>query len=146
MRVTDCALYEPPFNVPQVVVYPLSDQVADKVCAMYELHGAFQNPSSRYRDLVDLALIISACEFDAVPVSRSLHSESRRRGLQLPVAMMSPGPQWPAGYSATARKTKIGMALHTMDATLEHVGFCLNPLLNGSRERGTWRPGLGWSA
>ena len=132
-------------ELPEVVVYPLTDQVADKVCAMYELHGDLQNPSSRYRDLVDLALIISTCEFDAVPVSRALHSESRRRRMQLPVEMVSPGPQWSAGYSATARKTKIAKALHTMDAALEHVGICLNPLLNGSRERGKWRPGPGWS-
>lgn len=132
-------------ELPEVVVYPLSDQVADKVCAMYELYGDQQNQSSRYRDLVDLALIVSACEFDAVPAAKALRSESTRRRMQLPVEMVSPGPQWSAGYSATARATKIDKTLHSIDAALAHVGICINPLLDGSRERGRWRPGQGWS-
>lgn len=49
-------------ELPELVVYPLTDQVADKVCAMYEFHGEMSSPSSRYRDLIDLALIVSTCE------------------------------------------------------------------------------------
>ncbi len=37
--------------------YPLVDHVADKVVAMFELHGARRLPSTRYRDLVDLVAI-----------------------------------------------------------------------------------------
>lgn len=70
-------------ELPEVVVYPLADQVADKVCAMYELYGDAQSPSTRYRDLVDLALIVSSCELEADAVLRSLRSESRRRQMHL---------------------------------------------------------------
>lgn len=73
-------------GLPDVVVYPLADQVADKVCAMYELYGDLQSPSSRYRDLIDLALIVSACELEAAPVYRALQSESKRRGHATPRA------------------------------------------------------------
>lgn len=132
-------------ELPEVVVYPLTDQVADKVCAMYELYGDLQSPSSRYRDLVDLALIVSTCELEAAPVFRALRSESKRREMQLPQEMVSPGPQWPSGYGAYARKTKIDKPVHSIEAALGHVGQCINPLLGGSRDQGRWRPGHGWS-
>jgi predicted nucleotidyltransferase component of viral defense system len=132
-------------GLPEVVVYPLTDQVADKVCAMYELHGDLRSASSRYRDLIDLVLIVSTCELEAEPLRRALRSESKRRGMQLPEQMVSPGPQWPTGYGAYARKAKIDTAFHTMEAALEHVGICINPLVSSSRDSGLWLPRHGWS-
>ncbi len=81
----------------------------------------------------------------AVPISRALQSESTRRQMQLPLAMVSPAPNWPEGYRAYARKTRIDGALHNMETALEYVGSCLNPLLSGSRDTGRWLPGSGWS-
>lgn len=132
-------------ELPDVVVYPLTDQVADKVCAMYELHGDRQSPSSRYRDLIDLALIVSTYKLQAAPIARALQSESNRRRMHLPTHMISPAPDWATGYQAYARKTRIDRSLHTMEAALEQVGSCLNPLLARSREHGRWLPGSGWS-
>jgi len=88
---------------------------------------------------------VSTCELEAGPIAQALQSESERRKMQLPGEMVSPAPNWPEGYRAYARKTKIDEALHTMDAALERVGRCLNPLLAGSREGGRWLPGSGWS-
>ena len=48
--------------LPEFTLYPLPDQVADKICAMYERHGPTATPSSRFRDLVDLVLIVSNFE------------------------------------------------------------------------------------
>lgn len=132
-------------ELPEIVVYSLTDQVADKVCAMYELYGELKSPSSRYRDLIDLALIISTCELEADPVSRALQSESKRRGMQLPERMVPPGPQWASGYAAYARKIKFDVSLHTIEASLEHVGRCIDPLLSGARDTGRWHPETGWS-
>ena len=89
--------------LPELVVYPLTDQVADKVCAMFELYGESQSPSSRYRDLLDLALVVSMCELDGRQLSLAVASETRRRKVTMPTAMQSPGPNWPAGYAAIAR-------------------------------------------
>jgi hypothetical protein len=33
-------------ELPEIVVYPLTDQVADKVCAMYQPYGDTQSPST----------------------------------------------------------------------------------------------------
>ena len=132
-------------ELPQVVVYSLADQVADKVCAMYERYGEVQAPSSRYRDLIDLALIVSTCPLDAEPLSRALHLESLRREMQLPERMIQPGEQWNTGYAAYARRTRINKQFHTVDAALEIVGRCLNDLLDGSRYTGRWIPSRGWT-
>lgn len=131
-------------ELPEVVVYPLPDQVADKVCAMYELYGDLHSPSSRYRDLIDLALITSTCELDAAPTLLALRSESARRGMQLPTQMVTPGPAWTTGYPANARKTQLDQSLHKLEASLTAVGRCINPLLDGSRTTGKWHPPTGW--
>jgi hypothetical protein len=47
--------------------YPLVDHVADKVAAMFELHGEKCAPSTRYRDLVDLVAIVISASVDAAP-------------------------------------------------------------------------------
>jgi predicted nucleotidyltransferase component of viral defense system len=52
-------------DLPAVALYPLPDQVADKTCAMYQRYEPGQQPSTRFRDLVDLVLIVSAFDIDA---------------------------------------------------------------------------------
>ena len=51
--------------MPKFALYPLPQQVSDKVCAMYERYRDLQQPSTRYHDLVDLALIVTAWTLDA---------------------------------------------------------------------------------
>lgn len=131
--------------LPELVVYPLTDQVADKVCAMFEVHGQSQSPSSRYRDLLDLALIVTTSELDGQHLALSVASETTRRKVNMPSAMRSPGPNWPAGYAAIARRSRIAKHLYDMSAALQVVGACLNPILSGARSAGVWNPASGWS-
>ena len=72
--------------------YPLVDHVADKACAIFELHGTAGTPSTRYRDLVDLVAIVLAVPVEAEPQVTALRSEAQRRGLQLPRRFAVPGP------------------------------------------------------
>ena len=114
---------------------------------MYEVHGEERWASSRFRDLVDLALIISAVELDAAPLSAALAAQTSHRAAleRLPVEMVAPGPDWAGGYHSAARNSPLSAELRSLDPALTYVGQCLNPLLNGSRSAGLWRPGLGWS-
>jgi len=64
--------------LPEFTMYPLPDQVADKVCAMYERHGPTATHSSRFRDLVDLVLIVSNFELDAAQTVTALATQSCR--------------------------------------------------------------------
>lgn len=63
--------------------YPLVDHVADKIAAIFQPYGNGQ-PSTRYRDLVDLVAIIAAADVDAVAQMTALRSEEVRRALTLP--------------------------------------------------------------
>lgn len=129
---------------PEMLVYPITDQIADKVCAMYETHGEGY-ASNRYRDLVDLVLIVSTLEFEAASAADALAAEAVRRKMELPTEMTSPAAAWVDGYRAYASKTRVEAGLHGLDEALGHVGACLNPLLDGSRTSGRWQPSAGWA-
>lgn len=77
-----------------IQIYPLPDQIAGKVCAMYTRYGTLAAPPSRYHDLVDLVLITLNCQIDAGELSRSVTRQSAIRGLQLPTELETPAPSW----------------------------------------------------
>lgn len=130
-------------ELPEFTLYPLPDQVSDKVCAMYERHGEQQIPSTRYRDLVDLLLITKSFPLDAALTRRAMDAETWRRGIVLPLTMGAPGPDWTRSYPQVARKTNLGSDLCDLQAALAQTGVCLNPLLSREVTTGTWNPELG---
>ncbi|TQF65313.1 nucleotidyl transferase AbiEii/AbiGii toxin family protein [Rhodococcus spelaei] len=127
--------------LPKFALYPLPQQVSDKVCAMYERYGDLRQPSTRYHDLVDLTLIVTAWPLDAAVTRTALQRESARRALTLPTEMTRPAASWTAGYAKIAR-TVPGLPEHTrrIDGALRIVGDCLDPLLGGHLDTGSWDP------
>lgn len=125
-------------EVAEIAVYPLVDQIADKICAMYERHGATGTPSTRYRDLHDLVLIVQTYELESDLLARAIAAESTRRGLTLPARIEPPGPQWAAGYRALAQRSQLPPDLHDLANALELVGRCLDPIIDGTRTAGRW--------
>lgn len=120
-------------------VYPLVDHVADKVAATYERHGASENPSTRYRDLVDLVAIATGASIDAQSQSNALRSEFERRNLVLPKTFDVPDRGlWERGYAAEVSKSMLNTASSLEDALVIVKAF-LDPLLNGVAA-GTWNP------
>ena len=120
-------------------VYPLVDHVADKVAATYERHGASENPSTRYRDLVDLVAIATGASIDAQSQSNALRSEFERRNLVLPKTFDVPNRGlWERGYAAEVSKSVLTTASTLQDALVIVKAF-LDPLLNGVAA-GTWNP------
>lgn len=119
--------------------YPLVDHIADKVCAVFESHGATDQPSNRYKDLVDLVAIVIAAGVEARPQIKALRSEAERRGLQLPGRFEVPDRQkWERGYAAEAGRSLLPLAL-TLDEALTTVRPFLDALLDGTAS-GTWHP------
>jgi hypothetical protein len=99
-------------------VYPLVDHVADKVCAIFERHGVTDEPSTRYKDLVDLVAIVLARSVEALPQMAALRSEADRRGLRLPERLEVPDrARWEPGYAAEARRSLLRSA-RTLDEAL----------------------------
>lgn len=133
--------------LPLFTLFPLADQIADKVCAMYQRYGSIQAASSRYRDLVDLVLITTHFQIDAAETAAALSAESTRRATTLPATLQSPGGPWRRGYPSTARKTALPPELWDLSAALQAAGACLDPLLSGQLTSGTWHPAqLQWQA
>lgn len=117
--------------------YPLVDHVADKVCAIIERHQG--QPSTRYKDLVDLVAIVHHATVAASLQSEALGREGRRRGLSLPRRFDVPDRRmWEQGYRAEARRTT-GLDEANLDAALTTVTPFLNPLLAGTAT-GSWDP------
>lgn len=134
-------------DLPPFRLYPLTDQIADKVCAMYETHGPQGAPSNRYRDLVDLVLLVCCGSLDAKLLADALRARARhaRSHLTLPDRMRVPGIGWEAGYPAAARRSMVSTELHRLDSALDFVGDCLNPVLAGMLTVGRWDPvGRAW--
>jgi hypothetical protein len=126
--------------LPEFTLYPLVDQVADKVCAMYERHGPQQIPSTRFRDLVDLVLITREFTLDGDQLAAALAQEAQRRSLTLPTALVSPDSTWTAGYPKVARPTMVPKELHTLTDALDAVARCIDPVLAGKVASLYWEP------
>lgn len=128
--------------LPTYHLYPIADQVADKVSAMYELHGGAGYPSSRFRDLVDLVLVIGARPLEAAILGAALEArkQNARSPIELPSTMREPGPGWADGYMAIAIGSFQDKRMHSLDWALAYVGDCLNPILDRTIDHGTWNP------
>ena len=119
--------------------YPLADHVADKVAATYERHGEMGNPSTRYRDLVDLVAIVGGATLRAEAQAIALRSEFERRSLALPESFDIPDRSlWEEGYAAEVRRSILETA-QTLDEALVIVRGYLDPVFRG-RTTGLWIP------
>lgn len=111
--------------VTQMRLYPLEDQVADKTAAMYQTHRGGLRPSTRYRDLIDLALIASTPEIDLdVPtVRQALRVQAQARGIQrLPSTYVAPHETWREGYErATSKIPHLPERVTRLDSALAIV-------------------------
>ena len=130
----------------QVLHYPIADQVADKLCAMYQRFGN-DLPSSRLRDLNDLLLIQA---HDRIPFSDTVDAlilQQHERAMTLPAALIRPDATWTARWRVEVRRFPLPDELHTLDAALARAGVCYTPLLAavtaGGASAGHWDPDRG---
>ena len=112
---------------PSMRLYPMADQVADKVAAMHETHGS--NASGRYRDLVDLVLITTQVTLFLDDVVAALRLQEVARNIVLPPRMTSPGPAWAINYPGEAKRSTLGAPHHSLDQALAQVGRQIDPAL-----------------
>lgn len=123
---------------PHYLIYPLVDTIADKVMAIIEREHS--RPSTRFRDLVDLALIANTQAVNADGLRKALISERFRRDVPLPSELSVPDEAiWRPGYAAVAAEIP-ELKEKTLDAAQHTVGFFLNPVLTNQHPTGTWNP------
>lgn len=127
------------------VLYPVVDQISDKVCATMQPVGALARPSTRVKDLVDLVLLAQAEPVEAVQLWHALTSEMRRRQMA-PIAAFSIPNDWERGYLKIRRRLTTDIPATAADAA-ELVASMLDPVLSRSVQEGNWDPiSGGWRA
>lgn len=129
-------------DLPSVPTTPIENHLADKICALYEMHGQDgRGPPTRYRDLADIVRIVEGVPFDAARLAIILERESGRRRLELPHSLKPPGPDWTTNFPAAAANfAEYPPELFDLDAALEFAGNCLDGVLHGTRSSGSWDP------
>ncbi|MDR0944710.1 MAG: nucleotidyl transferase AbiEii/AbiGii toxin family protein [Bifidobacteriaceae bacterium] len=116
-------------------LYPLSSQIADKVCAtIIEYPGG--RPSSREKDLVDLVIIAVTQNVRADTASEAVQRECRKRQVTCPKRFTIP-PTWGARYTRMAKGTPAGP--YPVDTAKELMARFVDPLLDGTAA-GIWDP------
>ncbi len=121
-------------------VYPIADHLADKVCATYEYVDAAR--STRFHDLVDIALIACNLTLHAADLASALESESRRRGIALPHGYLPPDQlMWERGFTRLRRAAgPLGAKWPSYTEAVAVAKALLDPVLANERRDGIWDP------
>ncbi|HEV2640498.1 MAG TPA: nucleotidyl transferase AbiEii/AbiGii toxin family protein [Actinocrinis sp.] len=148
MRLKPAVPVDWPDTWPLVLLYPLQDHVADKICAMYEMHeriSGLDSPSTRFRDLADLLLISQKEVIEGRGVQFALSVEVPRRRalgtkLTLPSSFQVPDPaSWTQNYPAAATAVTGLRGCQTLDEASAAADAFITPLLAAS-DPGVWNP------
>ena len=116
------------------VLYPVCDQLADKLCATMEVQlGGY--PSSRMKDLVDIVLMARTQELAWRDLRIAVVAECARRGMAVPGRFEAP-EFWRSGFVRFARRQGVDV---TFDEACEVAGTLFDPVL-GDIACGTWHP------
>jgi hypothetical protein len=120
---------------PVLRLYPIENQIADKLCAMYATYGAGR-PSTRYRDLYDLALILENLPFDREILNAALTTQQQLRHVTIPEDFGEPARGWAADYDKQMGRTPSAREPFTQyDAAMASLRTALNPPSSDSLRR-----------
>jgi hypothetical protein len=131
-----------PVEVPAI---PLVRHVAEKLHAYTRAYGRSGRPSTRVKDLVDLVLIASEAELDAVQLRRQLEATFSSRGThRIPSELPRPPQDWTIPYGRLAREVGIPERIEQGHA---QAAAMLDAVLSGRVADGAWDPRAGvWRA
>ncbi len=133
-RLLDFADIEPA-AVPAI---PLAQHVAEKVHAYTRAYGSQALPSTRVKDLVDLAMIATEVSLQAAQLRQALQRTFETRGRQsLPNHLAAPPEDWRAPYRRLAGEVGIPEDLGTGHRI---AGAFIDPILSGEVTDGSWDP------
>lgn len=129
------------------LVYPVEAALADKFCGIVERHQ--ERPSSRVKDLVDVAVYATLCDIDGAKLQTRLLRELGTRGIPVPDEFDVPDEWGQAAYAKAYGKQAAGTGLperfHNVREA-ESLGKTLfNPVLSSEAVERRWTcGGLAW--
>lgn len=129
-----------------VLLFPTVDHIADKVCAIHQVHGGARNASTRVKDLHDLCTLRGVPGIEASQLSEAIAAESAIRRVEPPGKMAIP-PTMRLSYERMARRTDPHPFVpREFAGALLAIGAFLDPVLGGGTVTGVWDPEhLRWS-
>ncbi len=140
--VSDIRGFTPP---PPIPLFPLESQLADKIASV-SFRDELGRNTTRYRDLVDLAIFAGHVDIDADKLRTALRVRAVGRNRAVP-QRIDVSPDWAAGYQKTAAATNLPEGLLTVQTATDAVAAWLDPLLQGEipessvwdHQAGVWR-------
>lgn len=127
---------------PDYRLFPVADQVAEKVCAVLQQYGG--RPSTRVKDLVDLVTITRTQRVDMRDLRAAI--EHKRRATRLgPIRDFSVPDGWDRQYRTLALATPSTGGVVDVHEAERMVRAFIDPVLSGDDDL-TWQPDAGWLA
>lgn len=121
------------------LVYPVAAALADKICALQERHG--ERPTSRVKDLVDIAVYATTCDIDGADLERRLDREITVRKLGK-ISYFALPSEWGAPqvqqFKKLARQTGLPAYLQEIESAEELACRLFNPALAEKCDRAHW--------
>ncbi len=116
-------------------LYPVVDQIADKVCATMTEYK--ERTSSREKDLVDLVVLAATQDIEGSALRNALITEARRRRLELLDHFTVPS-SWGTGYARLSRSVPHCAGFRTVDLASDLVRRLIEPALSGDATGKMW--------
>jgi hypothetical protein len=124
-------------------LYPVTDQIADKVCATMDTQYPGGRRSSRVKDLVDLVLIAHTQTIDLKELRAAIAAKRALSRLG-PFEHFDAPAEWARTYPATAKGVPAAESFSAQTASALVASF-IDPVLGKYPNRATWDPGkLAW--
>lgn len=115
-------------------LYPVVDQIADKVCASLTTYDGV--PSSREKDLVDLVVLARTQNMAGTELHRAITTEANRRRMTLPQHFGIPST-WGRGYTKLAHDVPHCHGMSVSEAQ-QLVAQLIDPALGTGALGRTW--------
>ena len=117
-------------------LYPVVDQIADKVCATMQRYD--DRPSSREKDLVDIVVLAVTQDIDGTALTTAITTESSRREMD-PIEHFVVPAQWGPAYKKQAQRVPYCADVVDVDNAQELASALIDPALEGTAAGLTWR-------
>lgn len=127
-------------NLPRLVskpyrLYPVVDQIADKVCATMAEYRAQE--SSREKDLVDLVVFAATQSIEGSSLRVALATEALRRRMD-PIERFIVPSSWGAGYAKLSKLVPHCAGYRTVDLAGELITRLIDPALSDNVDGRMW--------
>lgn len=123
-------------------LYPVVDQIADKVCATVTEYN--NRASSREKDLVDLVVFATTQDIEGTALRIAIATESRRRRMEALEHFAVPS-SWGVGYAKLSKSVPYCADYPTVELANALVTRLIDPVVSGDTEGKTWsHDALAW--